>query len=111
MIDPVTALALASATFNGVKKAVQVGKEVSEIYTELSKWAGHVSDVYEHINQNGETKKPGLFEKITFSKSATAEAFDSFVAKLSTNFTIFYFVYRKLIPIIFTVLTCCIFYF
>tara|TARA_E500000178_G_C16958363_1_gene724795 strand:+ start:883 stop:1401 length:519 start_codon:yes stop_codon:yes gene_type:complete len=81
VIDPVTALALASATFNGVKKAVQVGKEVSEIYTELSKWAGHVSDVYEHINQNGETKKPGLFEKITFSKSATAEAFDSFVAK------------------------------
>lgn len=81
MIDPVTALALASATFNGVKKAVQLGKEVSEVYTELSKWAGHVSDVYEHINQNGDTKKPGLFQKITFSKSATAEAFDSFVAK------------------------------
>jgi|TARA_B100000902_G_scaffold386334_1_gene428872 hypothetical protein len=80
MIDPITALSLASAAFTGVKKAVQLGKDVEDIYGALSKWAGHISDVTEHMNQN-EPKKPGLFEKIGFSKSETQEAFDHLIAK------------------------------
>ena len=80
MIDPITALSLASAAFTGVKKAVQLGKDVEDIYGALSKWAGHISDLNEHMNQN-EPKKPGLFEKIGFKKSATQEAFDHLIAK------------------------------
>ena len=79
MIDPVTALALAGTAFNGIKKAVQLGKDVQDVYAQLSKWAGHVADVHEHMTQN--PKKPGLFEKIGFAKSATAEAFDHLIAQ------------------------------
>lgn len=79
MIDPVSALAMASAAFNGIKKAVELGKEVEEVYGALSQWAGHVSDLQEYIS--GENKKPGIFKKIEFGKSETAEAFDEFIAK------------------------------
>jgi hypothetical protein len=82
MIDPVSALALATAAFNGIKKAVEIGKEVSEVYGQLSSWAGHMSDLQECISQaENKTKKPGLFDKIGFSKSATSEAFDMLIAK------------------------------
>lgn len=80
MIDPISALAMATAAFNGIKKAVEVGREIQDVYSQLSTWAGHVSDLQECLNQNI-TKKPGLFDKIGFSKSATAEAFDELVAK------------------------------
>ena len=76
MIDPVSALALAGAAFNGVKKAVQLGQDVQNVYNQLSKWAGHVADVHEHMSQNATEKKPGLF-----AKSATSEAFDHIIAK------------------------------
>ena len=81
MIDPVSALALAGAAFNGVKKAVQLGQDVQNVYNQLSKWAGHVADVHEHMSQNAKENKPGLFEKIGFAKSATAEAFDHLIAQ------------------------------
>jgi len=80
MIDPITALSLASAAFTGIKKAVQLGKDVEEVYGALSKWAGHISDVHEHMSEN-KPKKPGLFDKIGFSKSTTQEAFDHIIAK------------------------------
>jgi hypothetical protein len=80
MIDPVSALALATTAFNGVKKAVEMGKEVHDIYSQLSGWAGHISDIQEYINQ-AENKKPGLWDKIGFAKSETAEAFDLMIAK------------------------------
>jgi hypothetical protein len=82
MIDPVSALALATAAFNGIKKAVEVGREISDIYGQLSSWAGHMSDLQECISQaETKQKEPGLFDKIGFSKSATSEAFDMIVAK------------------------------
>ena len=52
---------------------------LQDVYAQLSKWAGHVADVHEHMTQN--PKKPGLFEKIGFAKSATAEAFDHLIAQ------------------------------
>ena len=83
MIDPVSALALATAAFNGVKKAVELGREVQDVYSQLSTWAGHIGDFHKgvaemEIKQN---RKPGLFDKITFAKSETAEAFDMYAAK------------------------------
>jgi hypothetical protein len=82
MIDPVSALALATAAFNGIKKAVEIGREVSDVYSQLSSWAGHMSDLQECISQSEKVqKKPGLFDKIGFAKSATSEAFDMLVAK------------------------------
>lgn len=74
MIDPISAISLASAAFTGVKKAVQIGQDVEVIYKQLSVWSGHISDVQEYLSQ--EKKKPPLFKKLTFKKSATAEALD-----------------------------------
>lgn len=80
MIDPVSAFALATAAFNGVKRAVELGREVEDVYSQLSKWAGAVSDLHECISQH-ENRKPSIFETIGFAKSETSEAFDMMVAK------------------------------
>lgn len=80
MIDPVSAFAMATAAFNGVKRAVEIGREVEDVYAQLSKWAGAVSDLHECISIQ-ENRKPSIFETIGFSKNETSEAFDMMVAK------------------------------
>jgi hypothetical protein len=83
-MDPVTLMATCTAAFNGIKAAVKVGQEVEGVYKQLSKWADAASQLQQYINNNtgdyGE-KKLGLFEKIGFNKSDTAEAFDIFIAQ------------------------------
>ena len=79
MIDPVTALATATAVFNGIKKAVEIGREAEDVFGQLGKWAGAVADIQEWMGQD---KKPPLFKKLTFSKSATVEAFDAYAAQV-----------------------------
>lgn len=76
-------MAAATAAFNGVKKAVELGREVSDIYSQLSEWAGHVGDFHNTVAKMtmAEKKKPGIFDKIKFAKSETAEAFDMYAAK------------------------------
>lgn len=81
MIDPITALATATAVFNGLKQAVAVGREAQDIFSQLGKWAGAIADVQEWMNGEG-TKKPSIFKKLTFAKSATAEAFDTYAAQV-----------------------------
>ena len=81
-MDPITIMAAATAAFNGVKKAVELGREVSDIYSQLSTWAGHVGDFHRTVaDMEIKKKKPGIFDKISFAKSDTAEAFDMFAAK------------------------------
>lgn len=80
MIDPFMALAAANTAFNGVKKVVEMGREIQDVYSQLSQWAGAISDLHEAIRHQDE-KRPGLFEKIGFSKSASSEAFDTYIAK------------------------------
>jgi hypothetical protein len=81
-MDPITIIAAATAAFNGVKKAVELGREVQDVYGQLSEWAGHVGDFHKAVAaMEMRKKKPGLFDKITFAKSETAEAFDMYAAK------------------------------
>jgi hypothetical protein len=80
-MDPITILAAATAAFNGVKKAVELGREVQDIYGQLSEWAGHVGEFHRAVVAAERSKKSGLFDKITFAKSETAEAFDLYAAK------------------------------
>ncbi len=81
-MDPFTIMAAATAAFNGVKKAVELGREVQDIYSQLSTWAGHVGDFHRTVAEiEIKKKKPGIFDKISFGKSDTAEAFDMFAAK------------------------------
>lgn len=73
-MDPVTILALTSAAFNGVKKAIELGREAQDIYGELSKWAGYAGDLSDSINKKS---KPGA----KLLKSVTSQAFDTMAAK------------------------------
>ena len=50
-MDPVTILSAASLAFNGVKKAIQVGRDMEDIFKQLSVWSGHVSDLQEWMGQ------------------------------------------------------------
>ena len=77
-------MATCTAAFNGIKAAVKVGQEVEGVYKQLSKWADAAGQLQQYINNNtgdyGE-KKLGIFEKIGFKNSATAEAFDIFIVQ------------------------------
>ena len=45
MLDPVTAIATASAAFNALKKGIEVGRELQDMGSQLAQWAGAVSDL------------------------------------------------------------------
>lgn len=80
-MDPVTLMATITASYNGVKKAVALGREVQDIFKQLGKWAEGADQMYSWIRAQ-ETKKPGLFQAIKFDRSETAEALDIAAAKL-----------------------------
>ena len=84
MLDPVSLLATATAVFNGLKSAVEVGREAEDVFSQLGKWAGAVADLQEWMSTEEENanKPPPLFKKLVFAKSATAEAFDAYAAKI-----------------------------
>ena len=45
MIDPLTAIAAASAAYNGVKKVMEAGKEIEDVTQTLGKWFGALNDI------------------------------------------------------------------
>jgi len=78
MIDPITAIATATAAFNAIKKGFSVGRDIESMGTDLSRWMGACSD----INKADEyAKKPPLFKKLFASGSVEEEAMQSFMAK------------------------------
>ena len=70
-MDPITLLAAASAAFNGVKQLVEHGKEIEDVFGQLSKWASYTSDLQEWCRQ--EESKPSIFKKLSFGDD-TSEA-------------------------------------
>jgi len=87
MLDPVSLLATATAVFNGLKAAVEVGRDAEDVFSQLGKWAGAVADLQEWIKTEEELadKPPPIFKKLVFQKSATAEAFDAYAAKIKIH--------------------------
>lgn len=80
-MDPVTMMAAITASYNGIKKAVALGKEVQDVVKQLGKWAEGADQMYSWIRAQ-ETKNVGIFTNISFAKSETAEALDIAAAKL-----------------------------
>ena len=76
MIDPVTAIAGATAAFNALKKGIQVGKDLQDMGGQLSKWAGAVADLDFADRQN---QKPSWYK--TLGGGVQAEAMEIFAAK------------------------------
>ncbi len=81
MVDPITLLATVTAAYNGVKKAVDMGREAHQVVRQLGQWAEAADKMYLYINKES-ARAPGLFEKIKYDQSETREALDLAAAKL-----------------------------
>ena len=78
MIDPISAVAIATTAFNTIKKGFEVGCDIESMSGDLSRWMGAVSDI---DKSNEYAKKPPLFKKLFASGSVEEEAMASFMAK------------------------------
>jgi len=45
MIDPVTAIGLATTAYNGIKSAIATGREIQDMGSQLGQWAKAISDL------------------------------------------------------------------
>ena len=80
MLDPVTlgaAVSGATAAYNGIKKAIMLGKEIEDLGSQLSTWMSAVSDV-DNIHKNA--NNPSAFDKL-FNGSIEQVAIESFSSK------------------------------
>ena len=78
MIDPVTAVATATAAFNAIKSGFSAGREIESMAGDLSRWMGAVSDIQKSEEY---TKKPPLFKKLFAAGSVEEEALQTLMAK------------------------------
>ena len=69
-MDPFTAMAAATAAYNGIKKSVQFGRELSEMSNSISSWSKAVSD----LNfLEDKAKKPPMYKMFTDTQSDALE--------------------------------------
>lgn len=78
MVDPISAVALATGAFNTIKAGFAAGREIESMAGDLSRWMGAVSDIKKAEEYN---KKPPLFKKIFNAGSVEEEAMQIFMAK------------------------------
>ena len=78
MVDPITAVATATAAFNTIKSAFAAGRDIEGMAGDLSRWMGAVSDIKKAEEYS---KKPPLFKKLFASGSIEEEAMQAFMAK------------------------------
>tara|TARA_X000000950_G_C13648492_1_gene550641 strand:- start:96 stop:575 length:480 start_codon:yes stop_codon:yes gene_type:complete len=78
LIDPVTAIAGATAAFNAIKSGFNVGRDIESMSSDLSRWMSCISDLKKAEEY---TRKPPLFKKIFDADSVEEEAMAVFIAK------------------------------
>jgi hypothetical protein len=76
MIDPVTAIAGATAAFNFLKKGVQVGRDLQDMGKQLQDWAGCMADLDQAEKM---TEKPPWYKSL--GGGAQAQAMEVFLAR------------------------------
>ena len=80
MIDSITlsaAVSGATAAYNGIKKAIMLGREIEDLSGELGKWMSAVSDV-DNIHRNAHN--PSTFDKL-FNGSIEQVAMESYSSR------------------------------
>ncbi len=77
MIDPVTAIGLATTAYKGLKQAINAGREISEMGSQLGQWAKAMSDL-DFAHQRA--KNPPMFKKI-FNSNIEQEALEAWAHK------------------------------
>ena len=78
MIDPISAITIATTAFNTIKKGFSVGRDIESMYGDVGRWMGAVSDIDQASKMN---KKPPLFKKIFAGSSIEEEAMNIFAAQ------------------------------
>jgi GrpB-like predicted nucleotidyltransferase (UPF0157 family) len=73
MIDPITAISVATNAFGTIQRMVQAGKGVEDTLSQLGRWYGAVADLNEHKRR---AENPPLFKRIIASKSVEQEALE-----------------------------------
>jgi nitrate reductase NapE component len=77
-MDPVSAMATASAAFGAIKKGFAIGRDIEAMASDLSRWMGALSDLDQ---AEKEAKNPPIFKKLFGGKSVEQEAIEVFAAK------------------------------
>jgi len=77
-MDPVSAMATASAAFGVLKKGFAIGRDIESMASDLSRWMGALSDIDQ---AEREAKNPPIFKKLFAGKSVEQEAIEAFAAK------------------------------
>ena len=78
MVDPVTAMATASAGFGAIKKGFAIGRDIEAMASDLSRWMGALSDLDQ---AEKEAKNPPIFKKLFGGKTVEQEAIEIFASK------------------------------
>lgn len=78
MIDPVSALAIATSAYKAIKRGIEMGRELEDMGGQLGSWFGAVADVK---NAEEEAKDPPLFKKLIASGSVEQEAMQALFAR------------------------------
>jgi len=78
MVDPISAMAIAGAAFNTLKRGVSIGRDIESMGKDLSRWMSAVSDI---DRAHHEAKNPPIFKKIFNAKSVEEEAIELFTQK------------------------------
>jgi hypothetical protein len=82
MIDPVTAIGLATSAYNGIKSAISTGKEISEMGSTLSQWSKAISDLdFAHKK----AQNPPLFKKMFGASKIEQDALEIWAQKQKAN--------------------------
>lgn len=77
-MDPVTAMATASAAFGAIKKGFAIGRDVESMMSDIGRWMGALSDLDQ---AEREAKNPPIFKKLFAGKTVEQEAMEVFAAK------------------------------
>ena len=75
-MDPVTIIGGATVAFNALKKGFAIGKDLQDMSSQLTKWAGHMADLGQAEKQ---VKNPPWWKSI--GGSVEAESLEVFTAK------------------------------
>jgi hypothetical protein len=76
LIDPITAVATATAAFNGIRKMVEAGQNIESTFGQIGKWYGAVADFNEAKRQ---AENPPLFKRLVNKTSVEEEAMNVYI--------------------------------
>ena len=78
MLDPVSAMAIATSAYNVLKKGIEVGRELEDMSGQLGTWFGAIADVKA---ADEEAADPPLFRKVFAKSSVEQEAIENLMRR------------------------------